>query len=213
MTKYLETLDAQIATENTYMALINSAIPFLQLLNTVESNKEALLAADLKVIVQKNLDALIKIKADLLAGTHPVSELLTEYSNLNLHTDTEVKASENKWLGMFTTEYSKSVNLTNAFISLVGKYLPLLTTMANNGSISAAQQVNLISNTYSPALTKQKTELDKIATEWNDPTIQKVDTLQHYLDLRDGNIAGVSALYTQQQYDNVSDLWQSITGV
>ncbi len=211
MNKYLQTIDAQIATENNYLALIDSAVPLLNLLGTTDSVAEALRATDLRIKVQDNIDALIKIKADLLANIIPVDQLIADYTKLDLHSDTQIKADMDKWMGMFTSLYDESVRLVNDAISTVNNtYLPQLLKIPTAEAIA---QVNLINNTYNPNLILLKAELDKIAIEWNDPSIPKVDTLQHYIDLRNGTIPGVPALFTYDQYETVISLWQKITGI
>ena len=211
LASYLTTLDKQLAIENNYLSLIDSAVPLLNLLGTTDSVAEALRATELRLLVATNIAALEKIKTDLLAGIVPVDQLIADYTKLDLHSDTQIKADMEKWMGMFTLLYEESVRLVNDAISTVNNtYLPQLLKIPTAEAIA---QVNLINNTYNPDLIKLKAELDKIAIEWNDPFIPKVDTLQHYIDLRNGTIPGVPALFTYDQYETVISLWQKITGI
>jgi hypothetical protein len=210
MSKYLTTIDAQLATENSYLTLINSAVPLLEKLNTTDSIAERDRALLEKIKVETNIAALTKIKTDLLTGLRPINELIAEYSQLVLHTDSQVKSDQEKWLGMFTSLYSESLALVNSAIADIKTFLPLLTRIH---SVEANNQISLINGTYSPDLALQLAELNKIADEWNNPSIPKVDTLQHYIDLRNGAIVGVPALFSPQDYNDVITLWQNIVGL
>ncbi len=206
MNKYLQTIDAQIATENNYITLIDSAIPLLNLLGTTDSVAEALRATELRPLVAANIVALEKIKTDLLSGIIPVDQIIADYTKLDLHSDTQVKDDENNWLGMFITLYTESVRLVELAQGAIGDYRPRLII---NRSLEAMAQVNLMDNTYSPALTAHKTELDKIAIDWNNLSISKVDVLQHFIDLKDGTITG-TPLYTLDQYTETTTAWDDI---
>lgn len=208
MGKYLETLDNQLALENSYLTLIDSAIPLLNLLNTTESVAEATKAAAIRVEVQANIASLTKIRTDLFAGIVPVDQLIAAYTLLNLHTNTEVKANEDKWLGMFTSLYSRSVTLVKESQNATNYFLPRL---IENNSPEALVEINNINIIINPTLVLHIAELDLIAIEWNDPTIPKVDVLQHYIDLRNGTLTPpIPPLYTQEQYNITTKAWQDI---
>jgi len=213
---YLVEVEKQLAIEQKYMTLITEAIPLLEQLNNTESLKERDRALVLQIEIQKNIDTLTRLRDQLLnpnTTADDLSQMISEYSSLVLHTDSQINRDSTEWLGMFEGIYKKAVMVIDQSAQAITTHRPQLVDRARFNDAygqDAQEEVDLIDNVYKDMIERQKAELDLIGAEWNNSAIPKVNVLQHFIDLKNGNIPGVPPLYSEAQMNEVIERWQNI---
>lgn len=209
---YLAEIDAQIAREQKYEAILEAVIPMLTLMGTSETIEEANRASAILAETKENLLILNRIKTDFINGSRPIEELINDYNSIkNLHTDTQINANTAEWEHLFVKEFNLYVKLNKDANAAIVEHEPKLIARAKINDYYgglAGEQVDIINDVYKPMLALQKTELDLIAMEWNDPSIPRVEVVQHFIDLLNGRITGVPRLFSDDDFTAVVGLWE-----
>lgn len=202
----LSKVDEDIAREQKYINLINATIPILESLNTIESLTEIEYAKKVKQEAELNLNTLNKLKADFYARTTSLDVLSSEYAKLKLHTDTQINADVDRWLNLYVIMFNESKTVVEDSLNAIKEYRPRL---EERGSRDALEEIALIDDVYKPALLADKEELEKIEKEWANTSIPRIDVVNHYLDLRSGEIAA-PPLINRIDLDTKLTAWEDI---
>ncbi len=207
-------IDAQIQREQNFVTVLESVIPMLTTMGTTESLKEADRATVLLEETRNNLIALNQVRTDITTSDRPIASIINDYNNIRtLHTDVQINAEVAQWENMFITIFNAAVKVVKDSLNDINTHRPKLefrSLTRDRHGIEAGEQVELIDEVYQPMLSDQKDELDLIAAEWNDPNIPKVQVLQHFIDLRDGNIPNIPRLFSDEDRSTVVSNWETL---
>ena len=207
-------IEAQIAREEKYRDAIRELLPLLKTLNTSDSLVQFDRATKILAEAEQNIINLTQIRKDILGKTRPMVDIINQYNSLkNLHDESQINADIELWSSMFINIFNEYKLAVDSGLHEIDEYRPLLVnfyqTYTGFYADEARKEVNLIDKEYKPLLEADKIELARIATDWNNPAIPRIDVINNFIDVKNGVIAP-PALINQDDINKKTRQWDDI---